>query len=228
MARIRTIKPEFWTSEQIVSVSRDARLLFIGIWNFCDDGGNHPASYITVKANVLPIDDISIDEIRRLIDELLASNLLATYEHSGKSYWHVTGWHHQKIDKPTFKYPEYSSSSRILVEPSSSPRRILPEPSPPEGIGKGRVKEKEGEKERVSIEDLSVEHIAVWLDKKRKQGIYVFHDENMILEHFKNYCRAHGKTYKDYVAAYQNAFEWERLQPKQIKKEGAKANVRTL
>lgn len=41
MARIRTIKPEFWTAEQVMELSRDARLLFIGMWNFCDDAGVH-------------------------------------------------------------------------------------------------------------------------------------------------------------------------------------------
>ena len=36
MARNRMIKPEFWSSETLMSISRDARLTFIGIWNFCD------------------------------------------------------------------------------------------------------------------------------------------------------------------------------------------------
>ena len=44
MARIRSIKPQFWTSEQIADCSSNARLLFIGLWNFCDDCGVHPAS----------------------------------------------------------------------------------------------------------------------------------------------------------------------------------------
>ncbi len=44
MARIRTTKPEFWSSAQIIELSRDARLLFIGMWNFCDDNGRHKAS----------------------------------------------------------------------------------------------------------------------------------------------------------------------------------------
>lgn len=34
MARIRTIKPEFWTSEQVMGCAPLARLLFIGLWNF--------------------------------------------------------------------------------------------------------------------------------------------------------------------------------------------------
>jgi hypothetical protein len=44
MARIRTIRPEFWTSEQVTECSMPARLLFIGLWNFCDDGGRMPYS----------------------------------------------------------------------------------------------------------------------------------------------------------------------------------------
>lgn len=108
MARIRTIKPEFWTAEQVLDCSPLARLLFIGMWNFCDDGGNHPASLKTIKAEVFPGDDINSDDIRRLIDELLSNDLLAEYEAGGKTYWHVTGWHHQKIEKPSYKHPAYA------------------------------------------------------------------------------------------------------------------------
>ncbi|KKK60207.1 hypothetical protein LCGC14_3026700, partial [marine sediment metagenome] len=42
MARIRTVKPDFWTSEDVAAVSRNARLLFIGLLNFADDVGNGP------------------------------------------------------------------------------------------------------------------------------------------------------------------------------------------
>ena len=105
MARYRTIKPEFWTSEQVMECSPVARLLFIGVWNFCDDGGNHPASPKTLKAEVFPADDISADIITNFIGELTRNDLLIEYEVDGKCYWHVTGWHHQRIDQPTFKHP---------------------------------------------------------------------------------------------------------------------------
>ncbi|WP_262376847.1 hypothetical protein [Pseudomonas veronii] len=107
MARIRTIKPEFWSSEQVMECQPLTRLLFIGIWNFCDDGGNHPDSEKTIKARVFPGDEISSSSIRRMLDELSSNGLLAFYEHSGKRYLHVCGWEHQRIDKPTFKYPEF-------------------------------------------------------------------------------------------------------------------------
>jgi hypothetical protein len=49
MARIRTVKPEFWTSEQVMELSPLARLAFIGMWNFCDDAGVHTASAKRLK-----------------------------------------------------------------------------------------------------------------------------------------------------------------------------------
>jgi hypothetical protein len=106
MARIRSIKPEFWTSEQIMECSPMARLMFIGLWNFCDDAGRHPRSSRQIKAQIFPGDDITAGEIDVLIGELSANGLIDEYSVDGKEYFVVTGWHHQKIDKPQpAKYP---------------------------------------------------------------------------------------------------------------------------
>lgn len=129
MARIRSIKPEFWSSEQVMDCSPMARLLFIGVWNFCDDGGNHTASAKTLKAEIFPGDDIQSSNVQRLLDELSSNNLIVLYSAAGKDYIHVTGWHHQKIEKPTFKHPPFSEDK------SAPPRRPVAEPSTPEGRG---------------------------------------------------------------------------------------------
>lgn len=100
MARIRTIKPEFWTSEQVMECAPLTRLLFVGIWNFCDDAGRMALSARKIKAQVFPSDDISADCIRRMIDELSTNGLLVCYNVDGKEFLQVTGWHHQKIDRP--------------------------------------------------------------------------------------------------------------------------------
>src|SRR5690606_30450432 len=109
MARIRTIKPEFWTSEQVMNCSPMARLLFIGLWNFCDDAGNHVASPKTIKANVFPGDDITSTDVQRLLDELSSNELIDYYSFENKDFLHITGWHHQKIDRPTYKHPPYKA-----------------------------------------------------------------------------------------------------------------------
>lgn len=159
MARIRTIKPETWTSEQVMNLTPLARLAFIGLWNFCDDGGNHPASARTLKAEVFPSDDIAATEVEALVAEMLGQTLLTAYEASGKTFWHVTGWHHQRIDKPSFKHPPFPAESATarcalsdepattpgaLGEHSSNDRRIIDAASTTEGKGeegKGREEE---------------------------------------------------------------------------------------
>lgn len=127
MARIRTVKPEFWTSEQVMECSAIARLLFIGIWNFCDDAGNHPLSPKTLKALVFPGDDITATRVAELLAELESNGLLSIYCHASKLYLHVNGWHHQKIDKPTIKHPTF-----VLPVAYGSPTTTpdIDEPSP--------------------------------------------------------------------------------------------------
>lgn len=141
MSRIRTIKPEFWVSEQIATCSRDARLLFIGLWTFCDDAGVHPASPFRLRSEVFPGDGCSLDDINKWINELIHQGLIREYVVEDKPYWMVTGWKlHQRIDKPTYRYPQPqselkkisdNSTSPLIVheEPSKSPHRIVDEPS---------------------------------------------------------------------------------------------------
>jgi hypothetical protein len=136
MARIRTIKPEFWTSEQVVECSPIARLLFVGMWNFCDDGGNYPASAKTLKMQIFPGDDIAITQIESMIRELTGAGLLLEYAAKGRQYWNVTGWKHQKIDKPSFKHPQPFDDDSTII------RRALDDCHPAEGKGReGKGKE---------------------------------------------------------------------------------------
>ena len=50
MARIRTIKPEFWSDEKVGGLPLACRLLFIGLWNFADDYGVIASSPLFIKA----------------------------------------------------------------------------------------------------------------------------------------------------------------------------------
>lgn len=106
MSRIRTIKPEFWVSEQIIACSLQTRLLFIGMWNFSDDNGVHPCSYVRLKAQIFPGDNYAVEEIKKWVRELIQNGLIKEYAMQNKSYWIITGWkNHQRIDKPTYRYP---------------------------------------------------------------------------------------------------------------------------
>ena len=128
MARIRSIKPEFWTSEQVVMCSPLARLLFVGLWTFADDGGVHPASVRRLKMEVFPADAFDDATVTGLVGELLNAGLVREYDANGERFWFVTGWHrHQRIDRPTFRHPlppnaaeNVSPIRRTLGEDSST------------------------------------------------------------------------------------------------------------
>lgn len=106
MARIRSLKPEFWTSEQVVDCSRDARLMLIGMLNFADDSGILPGSVQRIRMQVFPGDDLTLENIRGMLNELIREGLVQEYDVEGKVYWQITGFTaHQRIDQPTYKHP---------------------------------------------------------------------------------------------------------------------------
>jgi hypothetical protein len=116
MARIRTIKPEFWSSEQIMECSRDARLLFVGLWNFADDAGRMAYSAKRIKAQVFPSDDLTADDIHGLITELTRNGLTLLYAVDGKEYLAITGWHNQVINRPQPSKTPPPTKGRSLSE----------------------------------------------------------------------------------------------------------------
>lgn len=145
MARIRSIKPEFWTSEQVMECSPNARLMFIGMWNFADDCGRLPCSPKSIKAQIFPSDDIDLDSVRRMINELSSNGLVLIYSVDGKDYLQITGWQHQRIDKPQpAKYPA----------PFFDDSETIPRTLPPDRKGEDRIgKEKNSRAASPSNED---------------------------------------------------------------------------
>jgi len=97
MARIRTIKPDFWTDEKIVELLFEARLFFIGTWNFADDNGNLQRSARKLKMQIFPADSVDCEPI---IQRLLALGLLTEYSVNDDSYLHIVGFErHQVINR---------------------------------------------------------------------------------------------------------------------------------
>lgn len=76
MARIRTIKPEFFTSEDVVSLSPLARLLYIALWCEADKEGRLTWKPKTFKMRWLPGDKCDIDS---LCGELVKGGVVVLY-----------------------------------------------------------------------------------------------------------------------------------------------------
>jgi hypothetical protein len=126
--RIRSIKPEFWMSESIGRLSRDARLLFIGLWSFADDSGRGRGTFAAISGSLLPYDQDAMSIVPKLFSELEREGMVRRYiGEDGNTYFDIPKWlNHQKIERP--------SKSRIppFTEVSPKPHRTIPEGSPQE------------------------------------------------------------------------------------------------
>tara|TARA_R100001015_G_C4632746_1_gene196717 strand:- start:2572 stop:3042 length:471 start_codon:yes stop_codon:yes gene_type:complete len=103
VARKRMIDPQFWCDEKMMTLSHSARLLFIGLWNFCDDSGIHKDSDLKLKAEIFPADDITKDDVKKLKEELIQIGLIIAIKEDefGDDILMVKNWNkYQKINRP--------------------------------------------------------------------------------------------------------------------------------
>ncbi len=152
--RIRSIKPEFWRSQDVVSLRRDVRLLFIGLWSYVDDNGVGVDDYRQVAADLFALEDDPIaarEFTREGLATLFAAGLVARYTCAGKAYLYITGWHHQRVDRPSKpRYPTptecevtctNTTTDSALATPSRQSRDTL---APGTGEQRNRGTEEQG------------------------------------------------------------------------------------
>ena len=108
MARIRTIKPEFWEDEDIGKLPIPCRLFFIGCWNFADDYGVIKANAALLKSQIFPYDEnLRVSEIKKWIGALVDARMLIPIILDGgkkrpaeESYYVIRTFRsHQVLDK---------------------------------------------------------------------------------------------------------------------------------
>jgi len=133
MPRIRTIKPDFFTSLTIADLTYEARLTFIGLWTHVDDQGRCVDDARLVKAAVWPLDERTAKAVDVDLWELSDAELIYRYTVGVKKYLVVTSWgEHQKISHPAkAKLPAPEEG-----EPTPKAGRPLEgSGNPPEGYG---------------------------------------------------------------------------------------------
>ena len=139
--RIRSIKPEFWRSQDISTLPRDARLLFIGLWSYVDDNGVG-VDRLSVIAADLFADDLAENPRDTLayvsggLQKLAEANLIARYKVGNKAFLYVNTWDsHQRIDKPNkARHPLPTSENAEPRETLATPSRDSSE-TPAPGAG---------------------------------------------------------------------------------------------
>lgn len=128
--RIRSIRPEFWSSEDIAELTWDQRLIFIGLWSYVDDNGVGRDVDRLIVADLFPLDEDmrgALKKVQGALTEYSNRGLITRYEVDGKPYLHVTTFlKHQVINRPSRgRYPLPTSADAqtqvVLPEDSVSP-----------------------------------------------------------------------------------------------------------
>ena len=104
MARIRTIKPKFWDDTRIGRITRDARLLYIGLWTFSDDIGVVIGDSIWLKSKIFPYDQIQVQQFEKWLNELVINGFICLLSYKEERFIYLPNFtRHQVINKPNLE-----------------------------------------------------------------------------------------------------------------------------
>jgi len=89
MSRARNIKPGFFRNADLVELSIEARLLFIGLWTIADREGRLEDRPKQIKMEIYPADSF---DVSALLEELADTDMLDRYEVGGKKYIQIVNF----------------------------------------------------------------------------------------------------------------------------------------
>ena len=156
--RIRSMKPEYWSSPDVSHMSLATRLVFPGLWSLADDEGRFLADARWIRSQIFPMDEhvgedsviihggLSEDSvsIHGVLTELSNGGQITLYRagRDHRLYGQVVNWAHQRINRPTrSRIPPLTSDDEIETDPFSessvSPHGALTEDSLQEQGNKG-------------------------------------------------------------------------------------------
>lgn len=132
MARMRAIKPGFFTNDLLAEIEPLGRLLFAGLWTLADRRGRLEDRPRKIKAEVVPYDDCDADA---LLDALAVRGFIVRYVADGTRLIQVCNWEkHQQphvnereSDSPApVGVPEQHSTGTVLLPKRNGTGMVLP------------------------------------------------------------------------------------------------------
>lgn len=124
MPRIRTIKPEFWSSPSTAKASAAARLTYIAMWNWADDYGRGTANLKELEGFIFPNDDVyelsrgNARYFRDIVAEVSECFEVVFYTSGGRPYYAIPDWDkHQRNERRAkgSKYPAPDAEGSVIT-----------------------------------------------------------------------------------------------------------------
>lgn len=121
--RIRSIKPEFWRSDDIDALDWDTRLVFVGLWSYVDDNGvgiyKMPNIVSDLFANDFYRDPTeTLKRVESALRSLESRSMIDLYTVGDRDYLYITNWErHQRVNNPNKpRYPLPTSENSEPIE----------------------------------------------------------------------------------------------------------------
>lgn len=141
MARIRTIKPEFFDDIKLSEVSAFARLTFVGLWTQADREGRLEYEPKRLRVRILPFDAV---DFHALIEELITAGVVSLYDTDRCKVLQVKGFSkHQRPHpkEPVSELPAFAVAEHVqAVKKNGEPFKGHDEPVRKGREGNGRRK----------------------------------------------------------------------------------------
>jgi len=147
MARIRTIKPDFFRHEGLFEAEKETglplRVAFAGLWTAADREGRFRWSPRALKLDCLPYDEV---DFSRVLHALGTRGFIVKYAVDGTEFGAIPSWNdHQAINNKerASDIPEYNENNALTCEPRVNDATATREMNS-QGEGKGREGERKG------------------------------------------------------------------------------------
>lgn len=180
MARIRTVKPEFFKHEELFEAELETglplRLAFAGLWTQCDREGRFVWRPRQLKTDILPYDDL---DFSRVLDAFASRGFVVKYTSGNRDFGHIPSWHrHQVINN--------RETASVIPDPIETVENIDASKTREARVdhaGKAEGKGKEGKEEpKGSLSETSSDHFP----KSKKRFSYP--------EAFEDFWKAYPTT----------------------------------
>lgn len=214
MARIRTVKPEFFKHYDLFKAEQETklplRLSFSGLWVVADKEGRFKYLPPQLKLDVLPYDDVDFEAVLIALDKY---GFIEIYEVEGKKYAHIpTFTEHQRItgtERDTESKIPYKHIGNTLETPKKQKGNKSDDRKGREGKRKGREKEGKGVSQNGSTSFREI-----------PDGV-IFDIEKYLIEHEKDFetiCMDHRKTREEVLDILKKFHLWNQQKENYPKK----------
>lgn len=224
MARMRSLKPDFFKDEDLATLPFEARILFEGLWCYADREGRLEDRPKYLKVEIFPYDNVDIEKLLNMLESPKIEGrddkvFIRRYCVDGKKYIDIPEFlKHQsphKTEKESL-FPSFNGEVTVIkrlekvdVEVAYYPKPVnLTHKSDPKPVREKLSKEKVSKKLTLMPENFEVsERVRAWAAEKGFSRI----DEHF--ESFRLKCKSKDYKYADWDSAFMNAIRdnWAKI-----------------